>query len=411
MKKSVETKALKKLKKYKQEHIIDLLNNFSEEEKEKIYNQINRINFKKINDLYNELTKKEKVTGNDIEEIIALNKDKLSMEEIKKYDTLGKMAIKNNEYALVTMSGGQGTRLGYDKPKGTFKIDIFPKPKFLFEILVDKLKEANKKYGVIIPWYIMTSEENNSDTIEFFEKNDFFGYDKSCVIFFKQGELPMQDTNGNIILSEKTKIKFASDGNGGVFKALCDNVLEDMKRRDIKYVYFSGVDNILVNFVDSIFLGGMIDKGYIAASKSVEKAYPEEKVGVICKRKGKPAVVEYSELPCEMRDLRYANNELVYADANIVSNIFDIDLISKAGDLPYHVAKKKCKEYKVDGNVLEVDGYKYETFIFDIYNKLQDIFVFRVKREEEFAPIKNKEGEDSPETAVKLYTNFMTKNM
>ncbi len=401
-----------KLLKYNQKKVLEVYNSLCSSDKKTLENELSKVDFEKMTKLFS-LT--NNVTVSDISDISPLENVyvKYSLQEniLNKWKSIGDSVIKDSHYAVVTMAGGQGTRLGYNLPKGTYMLDIFGKRVSIFELLITKLKEANRQYNVTIPWYIMTSEENNSDTIEFFEKNDFFGYDKSCVIFFKQGELPMQDTNGNIILSEKTKIKFASDGNGGVFKALCDNVLEDMKRRDIKYVYFSGVDNILVNFVDSIFLGGMIDKGYIAASKSVEKAYPEEKVGVICKRKGKPAVVEYSELPCEMRDLRYANNELVYVDANIVSNIFDIDLISKAGDLPYHVAKKKCKEYKVDGNVLEVDGYKYETFIFDIYNKLQDIFVFRVKREEEFAPIKNKEGEDSPETAVKLYTNFMTKNM
>ena len=170
-----------------------------------------------------------------------------------------------------------------------------------------------------------------------------------------------------------------------------------------QYVYFSGVDNILVNFVDEVFLGGMIDTGNTAATKSVLKAYPEEKVGVICNKDGLPAVVEYTELTQDMCNLRKKNGELAFSEANIVSNIFSIELLSKAGSLPYHVAVKKSKVAKADGSTVEEYVYKYEMFIFDIYQKLSNIFALRVKREDEFAPIKNKEGVDSPKTAVELY--------
>ena len=148
MKNNIELKAIKKLKKYKQDRIIDLLENI--EEKESLYKQILELDFNKIDKLYNELSKKEKISGDNIEEITALNKDKLSKEELEKYDTLGENIIKNNQYALVTMSGGQGTRLGYDKAKGTFKVNIDPEPKYLFEILADKLKSVNEKYNVIV---------------------------------------------------------------------------------------------------------------------------------------------------------------------------------------------------------------------------------------------------------------------
>ena len=413
MKKSVETKALKKLKKYKQEHIIDLLNNFSEEEKEKIYNQINRINFKKINDLYNELTKKEKVTGNDIEEIIALNKDKLSMEEIKKYDTLGKMAIKNNEYALVTMSGGQGTRLGYDKPKGTFKIDIFPKPKFLFEILVDKLKEANKKYGVIIPWYIMTSEENDEEIKNFFRDYNYFEYPKDSIKFFKQGNLPLLTEEKKLIIGEDKIIKEAADGNGGIFYSMYKNkILKDMNKKGIKWIFISSIDNILLKIADTTLIGLAIERNTQIATKSIIRNSPEEKVGAICKKNKKIKVVEYSEMSDEMKNKINEDGELKYGESHIMCNLFSLKALNILAKkkLPYHIAHKKSDYIDNTGNIIKPEKpnvYKFETFIFDGWTYFNNIAVLRGKREEDFAPIKNKDGIDSPKTAIELYNNYI----
>ena len=413
MKKSVETKALKKLKKYKQEHIIDLLNNFSEEEKEKIYNQINRINFKKINDLYNELTKKEKVTGNDIEEIIALNKDKLSMEEIKKYDTLGKMAIKNNEYALVTMSGGQGTRLGYDKPKGTFKIDIFPKPKFLFEILVDKLKEANKKYGVIIPWYIMTSEENDEEIKNFFEAHNYFEYPKDSIKFFKQANLLLLTEEKKLIIGKNKIIKEAADGNGGIFYSMYKNkILKDMNKKGIKWIFISSIDNILLKIADTTLIGLAIERNTQIATKSIIRNSPEEKVGAICKKNKKIKVVEYSEMSDEMKNKINEDGELKYGESHIMCNLFSLKALNILAKkkLPYHIAHKKSDYIDNTGNIIKPEKpnvYKFETFIFDGWTYFNNIAVLRGKREEDFAPIKNKDGIDSPKTAIELYNNYI----
>lgn len=396
------------LKKYNQHNMLEIYNSLTDKEKLELADDIKKVNFEEMNNLFkmtkeNNMPNTSKITP--IENVCI--KDNLEAQVLKEWEELGEKIIKDGRYAVVTMAGGQGTRLGHDKPKGTYMLDICGTKISIFELLINKLKKSKEKYGVTIPWYIMTSEENNKDTVDFFESNDFFGYDKSSVVFFKQGQLPMQDINGDLVLETQTKIKFAANGNGGVFKAICDNVLQDIKKRNIEYLYISGVDNILVNFVDTAFLGGMIKNGYICASKSVLKLYPEEKVGLICKKDDRPAVVEYSELPCDMRTFRKDNGELMYSESYIVSNIFNVDLISKAGDLPYHVANKKCKVLKANGTISEENIYKYETFIFDIYNKVSDMFVFRVKREEEFAPIKNKEGEDSPKTAVELYTNFI----
>ena len=160
---------IEKLNKYDQTHIIKIMEKMTEEEKYKLSDQIQRLDFENIKNLYNELTKEEINVGKNIEPISALKKNKLTEEQLEEIDNLGKNIIKSNQFAVATMSGGQGTRLGYSRPKGTFKIDVDPEPKYLFEIVCDTLKRANKLFNVIIPWYIMTSEENNNEIIEFFE--------------------------------------------------------------------------------------------------------------------------------------------------------------------------------------------------------------------------------------------------
>ena len=189
--------ALNKLKRYNQEHLLYRYEYLSEEKKEKIIKQIKNIDFEQIQELYNNREKKVEKDDNQITNIDYVDKSKLSKEEYNKYYELGKKEIENGKYAVVTMAGGQGTRLGYIAPKGTFKIGGGI-DKSLFEALSDTIKEAREKYNVSIPWYIMTSRENNNATEKFFEKNDFFGLPYEDVKFFKQGELPMVDTKGKL---------------------------------------------------------------------------------------------------------------------------------------------------------------------------------------------------------------------
>ena len=201
------TDPIEKLKMYNQNHIIEMMNLFDDEEKNNIIEQVNRINLDEIDSLYMELSNKEKVLDGNIEEIIAVNKDKITIEEQKEINTLGENIIKNNQYALVTMSGGQGTRLGYDKPKGTFIVNIMPTPKSLFEILADKLKKVKDEFNVITPWYIMTSEENDKQIEDFFVENNYFNYPKEYITFFKQDNLPMLTEDKKLIINKKRQVE------------------------------------------------------------------------------------------------------------------------------------------------------------------------------------------------------------
>lgn len=412
MKEKLESQAIERLERYNQQHIMSLLNILSNEEKEKLYKQIIELDFEKIDKLYNELTKREKIGINNIEEIVALNKEKLSEEELDKYKKLGEEIIKNNSYALVTMSGGQGTRLGYDKPKGEFVLEIKPEPKSLFEILADKLKEVNDKYNVAIPWYIMTSSENDEEVKHFFNENNNFGYLPENIMFFKQDNLPLITENKKILIGQNKLIKEAANGNGGIFYSMYKNkVLDDMKRRGIKWLFISSIDNVLLQIADTTLIGLAVDRKVEIATKSLVRNSSEEKVGAICKCNNRIKVIEYSEMSEEMKNARNENGELKYAESHIMCNLFSLKALEILADkeLPYHIAHKKSDYLDTSGCIVkptEPNVYKFETFIFDGWEYFEDIAILRGKREDDFAPIKNKEGVDSPQTAIELYNNY-----
>lgn len=281
--------------------------------------------------------------------------------------------------------------------------------------MCETLKRANEKYNVSIPWYIMTSRENNEDTVQFFEKNNYFNYNKNDIKFFVQGELPMISTSGKVLLNEQGTIKLAADGHGGVFESMFkNNVVDDMKKRNIEWIFIGPVDNPLAGMVDEVLIGLSEEKHSMSAGKSVIKANPSEKVGVFCLKNGKPSVIEYTEISEEMANRLDEKGGLAFGESHINCNMFNIKGIEKIGaeKLPYHVAYKKASYMDENGEIIipeEPNAYKFESFIFDAFEKLDNMTILRVKREDEFAPVKNATGTDSPETAIKLYNTFHRK--
>ena len=400
------------LKKYGQEHLLNFYETLDERKQDQLLEQIENIDFELINSIYNKTKDGNKNDDADIKPIDYIDKYKLNG-DYKYYEEIGEKSIKAGKLAVVTMAGGQGTRLGHDGPKGTYDIGL-ESHKSLFELLCDYIKEQSNKYNVQIPWFIMTSKENNQATIDFFKQNKFFGYEKN-IYFFVQGELPMIDTEGKILIGEDYLIKEAADGHGGVYESLVKSgMVEKMKQLGIEWVFIGGVDNCLVKMVDPVLMGLAIDKGVTAAGKSVVKANPHEKVGAFCRKNGKPSVVEYSEITDEMAEATDENGELLFGESHILCNLFSISAIERMGSnpLPYHSAFKKATYIDKEGNKVvptSPNAYKFEAFLFDAFGEVDDMAILRVKREEEFAPVKNAEGVDSPETARKLYNDFYKK--
>ena len=407
-----EQDVIKMLKSYNQNHIINLLKNLDEVKKQELLDQIEKIDFHQVMELYDNTKKEIEIKESKIEPISYLDKAKLSQEQKEKFDKLGEDILRSGKYAVVTMAGGQGTRLGHTGPKGTFKLDVYGKGKYLFEILKENLEEANKKYDTTIPWYIMTSKENNKATVEFLEKNNYFGYPKEAVTIFTQSELPLVDFDGKLLISKDMKIKEASDGNGGTYSSLrASGCLSDMKDKGIKWIFIGGVDNALLKMADVTLLGMAIDKNVQIASKSVVKANPHEKVGVFCKMNNHPKVIEYAELPESMAEEVDDDGELKYGESHIMCNLYTIEAIEKASKEPlmYHSAVKKNSYIDENGKEIipeEPNSYKFESFIFDAFEFFDDIAILRGKREDDFAPVKNKDGVDSPKTAKELYEKY-----
>lgn len=403
------------LYKYNQEHILNFYEKLNDDKKELLKNQIEKIDFEQMKSLYNLAINPTEQKNALIEPTPCINSLNLSEEEKNNYIKIGEEIIRSGKLAVVTMAGGQGTRLGHNGPKGTFDMGL-DTHKSLFEILTDDLKETKEKYNVAVPWYIMTSRENNDETEKFFKEHDYFGYPHEAVrMFFKQGELPMLDECGKLIIDERGLIKEAADGHGGIFEAMFKNdVLTDMKKNNIEWIFIGSVDNPLVKMTDPLFIGFAAYHNYMAASKTLKKAYPEEKVGVFCKKNGKPYVIEYTEISDDMANKKNDDGELIYGESHVLLNIFNISTLEKIKEvkLPYHVAHKKATYMNESGKIIvpnAPNAYKFESFIFDAFSLLDEVGLIRGDREEEFAPIKNATGNDSPKTARELYLNYQAK--
>lgn len=401
---------LERLKKYGQEHLLEYYESLLEEEKKELKNEIDNINFDLINNLFLDETKEIKKNENKIEPIIPVE---LTVSEEKRLFNLGLEFIKKGSVAVVLMAGGQGTRLGHKGPKGTFDIGL-PSHKSIFNIHCDKLNRLYDLTGKYIYWYIMTSEDNHLETVNHFKKNNYFDYNSKFIKFFKQDRMPAVHLNGKIALKNKSSIVLTANGNGGVFSSLnSSNILSEMNNNNVTHVFLCGVDNVLLKIADPTFIGFSIENKADINGKAVDKINPNEKVGIICNRNSHPDLIEYSELNDELKNKRDENGKLTYRNSNIVSFIFTLEFLNKCKNknIPFHKAFKKINKYK-NGKVIEAlepNGYKYELFMFDVFRFTDSMPVLTVLRNEEFAPVKNSEGTDSPESARKMILNLHKK--
>ena len=397
-----------KLKKYNQEHLLKFYDELNDSEKQYLLNQLNTINYAKVNHLYNSLKNFSIPTNETIEPLDYYIKNNFTENEKSFFIDIGENILKQNTYAVLTMAGGQGTRLGHKGPKGTFELNLYPKKKSLFEILAIKIQETNKKYNINIPWYIMTSKENNYDTVSFFKSKNYFGLEKENIIFFIQNRLPLVSLDGKILLSETNKVHEVSNGNGDIFDSLYDNnLIENMKLKNINWIFISGIDNILANISDPLFLGLTINNNTEIGSKTIFKQKPFSQDWVFCKKNKKPSMLGYERITEELTNAKI-NDKYLYREINILCHIFSITALEKCSKikLPYHLAKKKNIYINDEGMKIfpnKPNSYKFEKFIFDSFNFFDNITLLRVNPEEEFAPIKNPEGVYSPMSATKLY--------
>ena len=319
----------------------------------------------------------------------------------------GETALRAGRVALFTVAGGQGTRLGYDGPKGTFRVTPV-KEKPLFHVFAEKIRAAGVRYGRPLHWFIMTSHANHAATEAFFTENKFFGLDLSRVHFFRQGRMPAVGFDGKILLETKGTIALSPDGHGGSLRALDrSGALDLMEREGVDILSYFQVDNPLVRGVDPAFIGWHVLGRSEMSSKMVPKAYAEEKVGHFCTQRGKTVVVEYSDLPLALQRETDASGQLRYLAGSIAIHVLDREFVrrvAKGGEgvaLPFHRADKKIPTVDAAGNPVKPtkpNGVKFEMFVFDALPFAKNPVVIETLRADDFSPVKNAEGLDSPKT-------------
>jgi len=323
----------------------------------------------------------------------------------------GEEALRAGRVAAFTVAGGQGTRLGFDGPKGTYPVTPVTK-KTLFQVFAEKIQASAERYGKPIPWFIMTSVINHDATVKFFEENNYFGLSSDQVSFFTQGFMPAVDPEGKILMESKGKIAVSPDGHGGSLRALVrSGATKQMADAGIDIISYFQVDNPLVRCIDPAFIGFHILNGSELSSKAVPKVDAAEKVGVFCQQDGVAKVVEYSNLSDELSAETLPNGQLRFRAGNIAIHIFSREFVDRVGGgtdasmkLPFNRAHKKIACLNENGETekpSEPNGYKFEMFVFDSLPFAKNPIIVETAREDDFSPVKNAEGTDSPESSRK----------
>ena len=323
------------------------------------------------------------------------------------FEAAGIEAIKAGKVAAVLLAGGMGTRLGVDGPKGAYDIGV-TKPLYIFEQQMRNLMEVTDKCGVTVPLYIMTSDKNHEQTTSFWKEHNYFGYPESEVKFFKQDMAPAVDYDGKIILERKDTPALSPNGNGGWFSSLKRaRLCEDLHARGVEWLNIYAVDNVLQRIADPVFVGATVLTGVNCGAKAICKTEPFEKVGVLCKDGEQPDIIEYYELTNEMANMRDEEGKLVYCFGVIMNYLFRLSRLEEIVDkkIPVHIVEKKIECLCADGETRKPEkenGKKFETLAVDLIKPMGSVLPFEVVREREFAPIKNKTGVDSVESAREL---------
>jgi len=396
------------LSRYGQEHLLRWWDELSAEERAALRRQILSIDFDLLARLTEQLVKNPpKRAKVELEPVEVIGLPRSEVEEEKRA-AIGERELQAGRVAAVTVAGGQGTRLGFDAPKGLFPICPVS-GKSLFQLFAERILALRKKFSCSLPWFIMTSETTDKPTRRFFEEKEFFGLPAGDVFFFQQDMLPAVDKDGKCFLDAPHHIFTSPNGHGGLLRALYKGgALERMAERGVENIFCFQVDNVLMKVADPVFIGYHVEGDAEMSTKVVRKRHPEEKLGVVGKKNGRLTVIEYSELSREDMYARNEKGELLYAMGSIATHLFKRSFLERLNEsgfaLPYHRAEKAVPYINENGELIKPtskNGIKFETFIFDVLGEAQNVVILEVDRREEFSAVKQPEGEDSVVSARK----------
>jgi UDP-N-acetylglucosamine/UDP-N-acetylgalactosamine diphosphorylase len=404
----------KVLEKHNQGHLLTFWDQLSTTQQKHLISQINQLDLAKIDEWVADYIKKN-VSATISDDLIPApfySHEPSGPKQKRKYAEavrLGKKLIRQGKVAAFVVAGGQGTRLGFDGPKGDFHISPL-KNKTLFQIFAEYIAAASQKYQTVCPWYIMTSPLNHNETEEIFRTNNYYDLGQENVFIFQQGTMPNFNSEGRILLADKTDLSCSPDGHGGSLKALYrSGAVEDMKKRSVEFISYFQVDNPLINIFDPLFIGlHALDESEMS-SKALIKAGPFEKVGNFCLVDGKLTIIEYSDLPKQLAQRQNPDGSLTFKLGSIAIHIINRTFVEKLNadgfSLPLHRAVKKIPYIDNHGEFIEPNepnGIKLETFVFDAVPLASKSIVLETLRSEEFAPTKNATGVDSVQTTRRM---------
>lgn len=391
-----------------QGHVFKFFHNLSDPRKQEFLNSAQQIDLNYVTPLINQALIKS-VDKENLSNLLPVDPFSFSSAKQEKIDHFalikkGEELLRAGRVAALVVAGGQGTRLGFHGPKGTLPITPIKKKSF-FQLFAEKIKAAQDSYQSVIPWLIMTSESNYKDTLDFFNHNNNFGL--KDVHFFNQSLLPVIDFNGKFLLDEHGLIAMAPDGHGGSFESLVrSGLISKMEERGIDLISYFQVDNPLVKCIDPLFIGLHTSAASQMSSKVIKKLDPTERVGIFCQDHGRLKVLEYSHAPKDILTKRGPNGDLLFNAANIAVHLIDLDFIKKMGGpnaLPSHHARKAVPFLDDHQRLIlpdEPNCIKFEKLIFDALAEAKNPILMEVSREEEFSPVKNIQGKDSPASCI-----------
>lgn len=391
-----------KLQKYDQMQLLRFEDELNDAEKEALYTEIMETDF----DVLDNIKTRGEMERGKITPIDSMELDEIDARRAE-FEEIGLESIRKGEVLAVLLAGGMGTRLGADGPKGVFDIGL-TKHVYIFERLITNLMDVVKKAGAYVPLYIMTSDKNHDATVSFLKEHDYFGYDPKYVEFFKQKMAPASDYEGHIYLEGKNKLSTSPNGNAGWYASMIDCGLDKKaKEAGVKWVNIFAVDNVLQRIADPAFVGAVIEGGYVSGAKVVRKVAKDEKVGAMCLEDGKPSIVEYYDMTDELMDAVNEKGDPAYNFGVILNYLFSIEELDEIvnNSLTLHVVEKRIPYLDEKGELVKPEspnGFKFEQLVLDMVHQMKNCIPFEVRREQEFAPIKNKTGVDSVDSAREL---------